>query len=307
MSSVKSAVPSLLSNEVDCKQGAVRAVRFNVNGNYCLSCGSDKSVKLWNPFTGVLLKTYTGTGWEVLDARGSSDNSQILAGGLDKQLTIFDVESGKILRRYKGHNGKVNSVAFNEESTVAFSASQDGSVRCYDVRQKSDPIQVLHEATDAILSIDVGSNEIITGSADENVRIYSIREGRMTIDYMGESVTCVQLSPDGQSVLVSTMDSTVRLIDKVNGHLLAEYKGHINRDYRVESCTLSDEMHVISGSENGDVYVWNLLSMSVVQRLHHRSKIIHSISAHPSKPYLLTAANNHFFLWKPVETDEPDA
>lgn len=38
---------------------------FLVDGNYCLSCGADKTIKLWNPYTGALLKTYSGTGWEV--------------------------------------------------------------------------------------------------------------------------------------------------------------------------------------------------------------------------------------------------
>ena len=37
------------------------------DGNYCLTCGSDKTVKLWNPHTGLLLKTYVGHGQEVLD------------------------------------------------------------------------------------------------------------------------------------------------------------------------------------------------------------------------------------------------
>ncbi len=86
-----------LSKEIACKQGAVRAVRFNgkitetfnlvmslkenfllfhvvVEGEYCLTCGSDKSVKLWNPYRGALLKTYSGHGYEVLDAQSSCDS-----------------------------------------------------------------------------------------------------------------------------------------------------------------------------------------------------------------------------------------
>ena len=38
------------------------------DGNYCLTCGGDKTVKLWNPHTGLLVKTYVGHGQEVLDA-----------------------------------------------------------------------------------------------------------------------------------------------------------------------------------------------------------------------------------------------
>lgn len=38
----------------DCNQGAIRAVRYNVDGNYCLTCGSDRKIKLFNPKTGKI-------------------------------------------------------------------------------------------------------------------------------------------------------------------------------------------------------------------------------------------------------------
>lgn len=49
-------LPQHLVSRLECKQGAVRAVRFNVDGQYCITCGSDKSVKLWNPKRNLLLK-----------------------------------------------------------------------------------------------------------------------------------------------------------------------------------------------------------------------------------------------------------
>ena len=73
----KKNLPDKLSATIDCKQGAVRAVRFNVDGNYAITSGSDKSVKLWNPNRKMILKTYAGHGYEVLDARGSCDNGQV--------------------------------------------------------------------------------------------------------------------------------------------------------------------------------------------------------------------------------------
>ena len=76
-----------------------------MDGNYCLTCGSDKTVKLWNPMKGSLLKTYTGTGNEVFDAASSSDNSQLAIGGADKAVTVLDVETGKQLRRWRTHGG----------------------------------------------------------------------------------------------------------------------------------------------------------------------------------------------------------
>jgi len=76
-----------------------------VDGNYCLTCGSDKTLKLWNPLRGTLLRTYSGHGYEVLDAAGSFDNSSLCSGGGDKAVVLWDVASGQVVRKFRGHAG----------------------------------------------------------------------------------------------------------------------------------------------------------------------------------------------------------
>ena len=96
-------LPCKETRNLEGHQGAVRAVRFNYDGNYCLTCGSDKLLKLWNPYKGTLLKTYSGHGYEVLDAAGSSDNSRLASCGADKTVIQWDVATGQIIRRFRGH------------------------------------------------------------------------------------------------------------------------------------------------------------------------------------------------------------
>lgn len=73
------------------------------------------------------------------------------------------------------------------------------------------------------MSVSVGAYEIATGSADSHLRIYDIREGRLFVDFLGESVTNVHLTADNQCVLSASMNSPIRLIEKCNGELLTEY------------------------------------------------------------------------------------
>lgn len=53
-------------------EGAVLAARFNADGNYCLSCGKDRTIRLWNPHRGIHVKTYKSHGREVRDVHVTS-------------------------------------------------------------------------------------------------------------------------------------------------------------------------------------------------------------------------------------------
>jgi WD40 repeat protein len=79
-------------------------------------------------------------------------------------------------------------------------------------------------------------------------------------DCVGHPVTCVSYTNDGNCVLATCMDSKVRLFDKASGELLASYAGHKNSSYRVESCMTHGDAHVACGSEDGDVFFWDLVS-----------------------------------------------
>ncbi|KIH69521.1 WD domain, G-beta repeat protein [Ancylostoma duodenale] len=171
-------------------------------------------------------------------------------------------------------------------------------MQAFDNRSRSDkPIQIFNEATDSVLSIDINGGEIVAGSADCNYRLYSIREGNVNIDFMGESVNSVHFTPDGNCVLASTQDGNLRLMDKMSGKLLASYRGHKNSEYKVDSCVLASIEEVATGSEDGFVYVYSLLDSNILAKLEHPSKVVHSLSPHPKKQHLLTAAGQLVYLW----------
>ncbi|ESN91953.1 hypothetical protein HELRODRAFT_90106 [Helobdella robusta] len=286
---------------IDCKQKAVRAVRFNSDGEYCLTCGSDRTIKLWNPHKNIALKTYVGHGNEVLDAQSTCDNAQICSGGLDKSVILWDVATGKMLRKFRGHAAKVDCVSFNEDGAVIMSGSLDGSVQIWDTKsRKLEPIQTLDESKDGISSILGTDHEIFTASTDKHLRRYDLRCGQMTSDFLGAPVMCVSLTMDGQCILTNTSDSTLRLLDKKSGELLNEYKGHTSVGYKIDSAVSSDDKQVLTGSEDGLIYIWDLIKTDVIGRLDHGKgkTLVHSLSYHPTKPILLTACGSDIFLWK---------
>ncbi|XKL59718.1 hypothetical protein PGB90_000734 [Kerria lacca] len=293
---------------IDCGQGAIRAVRYNVDGNYCLTCGSDKKIKLWNPNKGLYLNTYAGHGNEVLDVASSCDNSQIVSCGIDKTVILWDVIKAQPLRRLRGHAGKVTSIAFNEESTAVVSSSEDNRVMCWDIKSRQNtPIQVLKDANDCVMKVKVTANEILTGSLDCRIRRYDIRMGELIEDYIGEydkklcfidPVTCVTFTSDEQCVLASCTDETIKLFDKKTGELLGEYSGHKTNDYYIECCIDKTDSFIFSGSIDGSIWCWDLVKMnSVNQLIHNKKAIVHSLSSNPIKKGILSASGSNIKVW----------
>lgn len=60
---------------------------------------------------------------------------------------------------------------------------------------------------------------------DGTVRQFDIRMGMMLTDNLHEPVTGIAVSHDGNCILASCLDNSMRLLDKVSGELLASYTG----------------------------------------------------------------------------------
>ena len=182
-----------------------------------------------------------------------------------------------------------------------------------------DPIQILPEAQDAVNSIALDQPYIVSGSMDGSVRTYDVRKGIMTSDYVGRKalnpsplvslfiillvvlapVLSVSLSHDHNCTLVSTLDNTLRLFDRNTGELLNEYKGHLNKLYKVQSrFTYSDEK-VVSGSEDGGVFVWDLVESGKMEVLKSHTMTSCCVDCHPRETTIISGSvDGTIVLWQ---------
>jgi len=72
-------------------------------------------------------------------------------------------------------------------------------------------------------------------------------------------------------MLVSSLDSTLRLMDKADGKMLQCYKDpeYTNTTYRIRSTLVQNDGFVLSGSEDGSIFAWDAMSGKTVKRLWH--------------------------------------
>ncbi|KAI0457883.1 WD40-repeat-containing domain protein [Xylaria acuta] len=285
--------------------GPVHALAYSASpGTYVLAGSSDRSIRLYNPQPGTtnlhhhppsshlskksasslvipegrLIQTYSAHGYEVLSLTVSADNARFASAGGDRSVFLWDVASAQTLRRFgggssHGHSARINSVCFaGEDDSLVISGGLDASVRIWDVRSGAPkPVQVLNEAKDAVSAVVAHGPEIVAGSVDGRVRTYDVRAGRCVTDVVGPSVTSLCLTRDGKAVLVSGLDSKLRLMDRETGGCLKTYgdPGWRNTDLRVQSILGGKEQYVLAGDEmtgtpgqaaEGKIWAWDVVT-----------------------------------------------
>lgn len=223
----------------------------------------------------------------------ASDNARFASAGGDRTVFLWDVATAQTVRRLahatEGHVGRVNCVAMGgADDSLVVSGGFDTTVRVWDTRSGGSggarPVQVLDDAADAISSVVVRGAEIVAGSVDGRVRSYDVRVGKVTADVVGASVTSLCLTRDAKAMLVGSLDSRVRLMDRESGSCLRTYggggdgkegagqEGWRNEDFRVQSVLGGGERFVVAGDEmtgdagghatgdGGRIWAWDLMT-----------------------------------------------
>lgn len=142
------------------------------------------------------------------------------------------------------------------------------------------------------------------------------------IDDDNPPVSFVKFSPNGKYILAATLDNTLKLWDYSKGKCLKTYTGHKNEKYcifanfsvtggkvktrklfidNVRSLFTLFFQWIVSGSEDNMVYIWNLQSKEIVQRLQGHTDTVLCTACHPTENIIASAAlenDKTIKLWK---------
>ena len=255
---------------------------------------------------GHLLKVYQGHGQDITDVAISPDSSKFASVGGDKCAFIWDIEQGKLSRKLFGHDLRLTSCCFaGEDGMILLSSSEDKTVKCWDLRAQnrnsstgeaiissgsSSCIQTLGKDIfhDSVTRVLVYSQHIIAAcSMDGTVAQFDLRMGKCITESFNSPISTMILSHDSNCLLISLPspdDSSLSSTQDINtkeeklisarllltelstASVLSQYQGHINTDYCLKPAFTPDDASIVCGSEDGSIYIWDLVDATVTSR-----------------------------------------
>ncbi len=273
----------ILGMETGMHTAPIYGIAVDAQNKFLVTGSIDKTVRVWELFTGRLLKILRppigeGHAGMIHAVAISPDGKTIACGGetgfaLEKSQSIylFDRESGKLVHRIKDLPSTILHLAYSKDSRflVATMSGKGTGIRVYETSNYS-MVRENRGYGDSSSRADFdGTGRLVTSCFDGFIRLYgndfNLISQKKTLS--GKKPYSVSFSPEGSSIAVSFIDS--KNIDVLSGKDLAhqyspDTSGIVPGIFS-STCWSSDGKFLYAGKGNGTPYIirkWSIVDKS---------------------------------------------
>ena len=303
---------------------SLSSLQFSSNGSLLAASAADGSVRLYSvlpsstaPISTAPTALSDAHEAGVNEVAFSSDDRQLCTASDDKTLVVWDVETSSPIRTLRGHSGHVFCCSFSPSSALLLSGSYDETVKLWDLRQ-SKPARTLATHTEAVTSVRCHHSkaQAVSSSYDGLSRVWDLTTGALLRTIYAKPppdqtppdkippVSASRFTPNGKFLLSSYLDGKIRLWNyEQGGECVRTYEGHFNAAWCCATGFLVtyQRKYLVGGSEDGRVYIWDITSREVVQRIDvgnggvvakvggTGAGVCVAVSCHPTRHVLVTS------------------
>lgn len=285
---------------------------FSADGRWLLTGSVDNELRLWNMEDGSEIRHMSGlNSAQIVGLIRSPDGRTALSQQLNGPLTLWDIETGAMLRQLGNTNKSFTGTAFSPDGRYIVSGTSE------------DPNLGTCPPPEARLTLwDAATGEMIwevetnrnttTGKAfinggtqiatvdrwcGNNVTIWDVATGQRVAEWEGHQKPAWGLaaSPDGETVVTTSEDSTAIIWDAATGSILQT----LPHDFVVRTGAFSpDGQRLVTVTNDGIVHLWDTASWQELKQMSGHSSSILFVQFSPDGRYVVSSGrDNNVFVW----------
>ncbi|GMH94275.1 hypothetical protein TrST_g13695 [Triparma strigata] len=277
---------------------------------FLLSASLDKTVRLWHISRSECLHLFQHSDFVTSVDFHPIEDRYFLSGGFDKKLRIWSIPDGRV-KEWSQAPEMVTAARFTPNGLMVVAGLYHGQVYFYSTEGMRYYTQV--DAKNRHGSQSGGKKvtglEFLRGGGGSDRSSYlSSRSSRdsnsssaSTNSNFGRSSSESSSGLSSRTsalfleqLLITTNDSRLRLVGMDDYSQLMKYKGLTNWSMQISASFSESGQHIIAGSEDGKVYIWNTQkqenSKIMLGGKKDRNKSTESFTATSAQPPIVTEA-----------------
>ncbi|HAM73024.1 MAG TPA: hypothetical protein DCM86_15405, partial [Verrucomicrobiales bacterium] len=157
----------------------VLGIDYSADGKSLATAGADRFVKVWDPMTGSLTRSFEGHTHHVLGVSWKRDARTLASAGADKVIKLWNCVTGEQRRTIGGAEKEVTSIRYVAGGGEALVTSGDAQVRL--VGEDGKTVRSFGGASDFVQSAAVTADGrwVVGGGQDSVLRVWDGKTGQI--------------------------------------------------------------------------------------------------------------------------------
>jgi WD40 repeat protein len=280
-------------------RGEVTALFYHTNNQLMISTGTDGLAKVWQ--LPIVPPREIPSEEQPVDIATVSIDGQLIASGgkLNDRATIVirKVEDGSVVATLLGHEAPITSLAFNSNHTRLASASEDKTVRVWDIADAKFPELLKyteHEA--AVRAVAFSDNAtVLSAGADKIIQQWNAADGKLVRKYEGHTGDVNALAVSSTTLVSASADGTIRVWTTNNG----QHVRTIEHGSPVKRVAISpDRTKLAAWGDDKQLKLWNAADGKLLATLDTEAADLTSIAFNPNSQQLAATVGNVVRVWQ---------
>ncbi|XP_021111605.1 protein FAN [Heterocephalus glaber] len=283
---------------------AVTGIAVSCDGSSVFTTSQDSTLKMFSKESKMLQRSISFSNMALSSCLLLPGDATVISSSWDNNVYFYSIAFGRRQDTLMGHDDAVSQVRWH--GNRLYSASWDATVKVWSgvpaemsgtKRQQFDLLAELeHDVSVDTINLNAASTLLASGTKEGMVTIWDLTTATLLhqIPCHSGAVCATAFSPDSRHILSTGVDGCLNVIDVQTGMHISSMASD-----QPQRCFIWDGNSVLSGSESGELLVWDLLGAKISERIQGHSGAVTCIWMNEQCSSVITGGEDRqIMFWK---------
>ncbi|XP_066576218.1 protein FAN isoform X2 [Amia ocellicauda] len=284
---------------------AVTGIAVTHNGSSVFTTSQDSTLKMFSKESSALQRSMSFSNMALSSCLVLPEDTMVVCSSWDNNVYFYSIAFGRRQDTIMGHDDAISKICWRDNQL--YTASWDSTVKVWrcvpaDIASnKRSQFELLaeleHDAGVNTINLNPAGTMLVSGSKEGVVSIWDVTTFALLHQVLCHSgrINDIAFSPDSRHTFSVGEDGSLKVVDVQTGMLISSVASE-----EPQRCFCWDGNTVLSGSQSGELLIWDLMTGKVTKKIPGHSGAVTAMWMNEQCSSIITGGEDkQIVFWKP--------